>query len=468
MRKASDFVTASATGKENTRNRSGSILVIDDERGIRALCRDVLSRAGHQVDVAETASVGLAKAGASQFDLVLCDINLPDMDGLSVLVRLFEMERPPTTILITAFPSVDTAVRGMKLGARDYVTKPFTPDELRMVCNRALTEDAMRGENAELRRELANLIGISASMNELRRTIAKVADSEATVLISGASGTGKELVARALHYEGQRVGKPFVPVNCGALVGSLLESELFGHVKGAFSGADHAKQGLFVAARDGTIFLDEIGELPLELQPKLLRVLQDGEIKPVGGVKSTRVNVRVIAATNRDLAQAVNEGLFREDLYYRLNVITVEVPPLRERSDDIPLLAEHFAESVARRTGRGRIAITPDAMDWLKHQPWPGNVRQLENAVERAVILATGPSLTISDFETRTTPAPGASEPESEKEVIPEEMISLDELERIHILRVLRACSGQKTKASAILGINRTTLWKKLRQYGIE
>ncbi len=454
--------------RAHPQNPLGTILVIDDERGIRALCRDVLSRAGHRVEVAETGSAGLAKAAATQFDLIFCDINLPDMNGLEVLEGLFEMESPPTTILITAFPSVETAVRGMKLGARDYVTKPFTPDELRMVCNRALKEDALHGENVELRRELANLIGKSASMSRLRATIAKVAGSDATVLITGDSGTGKELVARALHYEGQRVGKPFVPVNCGALVGSLLESELFGHVKGAFSGADNAKLGLFVAAGDGTIFLDEIGELPLELQPKLLRVLQDGEVKPVGGVESTRVDVRVIAATNRDLAQAVTDGSFREDLYYRLNVITIDVPPLRERRDDIPLLAEYFAEKVARRTGRGSIPISSEAMEWLSRQPWPGNVRQLENAVERAVVLAGGPGLEVADFETRATPAPGANAPESEKEVGPDELISLDELERIHILRVLRACSGQKTKASAILGINRTTLWKKLRQYDIE
>ncbi|MCG8420630.1 MAG: sigma-54 dependent transcriptional regulator [Proteobacteria bacterium] len=458
----------SASSNASVRARAGTILIIDDERGIRALCRDVLSRTGHRVEVAETGSSGLARASSDRFDLVFCDINLPDIDGLSVLSRLLQLDVPPTVILITAFPSVETAVRGMKLGARDYVTKPFTPDELRMVCDRALTEDAMRGENAELRRELANLIGRAPGMEDLRATIAKVAGSDATVLISGESGTGKELVARALHYEGQRVGLPFVPVNCGALVGSLLESELFGHVRGAFSGADQDKQGLFVAASGGTILLDEIGELPLELQPKLLRVLQDGEVKPVGGVEPIRVDVRVIAATNRDLAQAVQKGHFREDLYYRLNVITIAVPPLRDRRDDIALLAGHFAEIAARRAGRASMQISAEAMDWLTRQSWPGNVRQLENAIERAVVLAAGPRLEVADFETRAVPAPSAGPSGEDDPVGPDELISLDEVERIHILRVLRACSGQKTKASAILGINRTTLWKKLRLYGIE
>ena len=292
-------------------SRPGRILVIDDERGIRSLCGDVLRRAGYAVETVDTGNGGLAAAAAGEpFDLVFCDINLPDVDGLTVLGQLLQRDPAPTVILITAYPSVETAVRGMKLGARDYVTKPFTPDELRMTAERALSEDAMRRENAELRRELGcgQLVGRSPEMQSLYEMIRKVARSDATVLITGESGTGKELVARALHYEGLRVGKPFVPVNCGALVESLLESELFGHVRGAFTGAEAPKQGLFVAASGGTLFLDEIGELPLQLQPKLLRALQDGEIKPVGGVEPTRVDVRVIAATNRDLHQGVDEA----------------------------------------------------------------------------------------------------------------------------------------------------------------
>jgi DNA-binding NtrC family response regulator len=448
---------------------SGRILVVDDERGIRSLCGDVLRRAGHHVELAETGRAGVAAAAAgAPFDLVFCDINLPDIDGLEVLSQLLARKPAPTVILITAYPSVETAVRGMKLGARDYVTKPFTPDELRMTAERALGEDALRRENAELRQALAwsDLVGRSAAMLALRETIAKVARSDATVLITGESGTGKELVARALHYEGARAGKPFVPVNCGALVESLLESELFGHVRGAFTGADATKQGLFVAASSGTLFLDEIGELPLPLQPKLLRALQDGEIKPVGGIESSRVDVRVVAATNRDLRQAISEGSFREDLYYRLNVITIEVPPLRERREDVAALARHFAERAAARGGGQRPELTDGALDWLAQQSWPGNVRELENAVERAVVLAAGSRLDVDDFRPRNpslAPLPSAS---SDAEL--NKLASLDELERAHILRVLAACDNQKTRAAAILGINRTTLWKKLREYGLE
>ncbi|WP_428265431.1 sigma-54-dependent transcriptional regulator [Haliangium sp.] len=459
------------SAKEQPPARKARILVVDDERGIRALCSDVLRRGGHEVEVADTGTAGLAAAKARRFDLIFCDINLPGQDGLSMLPSLLAREDPPTVILITAYPSVETAVKGMKLGARDYLAKPFTPDELRMVCGRALSEDAMRRENAELRAELAygNLIGRSPAMMHLKETVAKVAGADINVLIIGESGTGKELVARALHYQGPRASRPFMPVNCGALVDNLLESELFGHVRGAFTGAEQAKQGLFVAAGGGTLFLDEIGELPLALQPTLLRALQDGEIKPVGGVEARRVDVRVVAATNRDLQQAVAAGGFREDLYYRLNVITIDVPPLRDRRDDIPHLAQHFAAAAAHRARRACPDISPAAIEWLQAQAWPGNVRQLENAMERAVVLAAGNTLVVDDFQPRTAvkspaPPPAGSKPADD----PEAMLSLDDLERIHILRVLEACSGQKTKASAILGINRTTLWKKLRQYGIE
>jgi DNA-binding NtrC family response regulator len=444
--------------------RPRSILVVDDERGIRSLCGDVLRRAGYAVETAESGEAGLALAAERSFDLVLCDINLPGIDGLGVLEKLVGGAAPPTVILITAYPSVETAVKGMKLGARDYITKPFTPDELRLVARRALDEDELRRENAELRRELAygNLIGESEPMGRLRDTISKVARSDATILVTGESGTGKELVARAIHYEGDRAGKSFVAVNCGALVGNLLESELFGHVRGAFTGADRAKRGLFLAAHEGTLFLDEIGELPVELQPKLLRALQEGEIKPVGGLESEKVDVRLIAATNRDLRQLVSEGRFREDLYYRLNVITIEVPPLRDRKADVPALVSHFAERSAVRARIGRPEVTEAALEWLKGQPWPGNIRELENAVERAVVLSSGPRLDVEDFKPRTASAPHPA-PED-----PDRLLSLEELERQHILRVLSSCEGQKTKAAAILGINRTTLWKKLRHYGVE
>ena len=447
---------------------------MDDEDGIRRLCADVLRRAGHEVEVAETSAAAVAACKAREFDLVFCDINLPDFDGIQAMEAVRRDSGAPTFILITAYPSVETAVRGMKLGARDYIAKPFTPDELRMVAERALSEDALRRENSELRSELAfgNLLGESEPMRALVQTIAKVARADATVLVTGESGTGKELVARAIHYEGERAGRPFVAVNCGAHVGSLLESELFGHVRGAFTGADQAKQGLFVSARRGTIFLDEVGELPLDLQPKLLRALQDGEVKPVGGTSSSRADTRVIAATNRDLEERVRSGAFREDLFYRLNVINIEVPPLRERSADIPVLAEHFAARAALRMRSPRPALARSAIDWLASQPWPGNIRELENAVERAVVLASGPVLEAADFapRKRASSAPNAGAP-VHRAADPdrlEDLPSLEELERHHIERVLEAASGHKTKAAAVLGINRTTLWKKLRQYDLE
>ncbi|MCB9573460.1 MAG: sigma-54-dependent Fis family transcriptional regulator [Kofleriaceae bacterium] len=449
-----------------------AILVIDDERGIRALCQDTLRRAGLDCEVADCAAAGLAAVGRRRFDLVFCDINLPDQDGISLLPRLLSTgEAAPTVILITAFPSVDTAVKGMKLGARDYLAKPFGPDELRMVARRALDEDALRRQNRELRERLAygGLIGESTAMLELRRTVDKVAGSGATVLVTGESGTGKELVARALHYAGDRASGPFVPVNCGALVESLLESELFGHLRGAFTGADRDKRGLFVAAHGGTLFLDEIGELPLELQPKLLRALQEGEIKPVGGTEPIKVDVRVVAATNRDLREQIAAGRFREDLFYRLAVITIDVPPLRSRRDDVAALARFFADGAAHRARRGRVELSAAAIAWLEAQDWQGNVRELENCLERAVVLASGDVIDVDDVRPRSAagaaaPRGGAITTATSLDAVP----TLDELERAHILRVLELCENQKTKAAALLGINRTTLWKKLRQYGLE
>jgi DNA-binding NtrC family response regulator len=448
------------------------ILVVDDERGVRMLMSDVLARAGYAVTAVESGEEALAQCQERVYDLILADVNLPGIDGIEVLRRL-RAERPDVlVVLITGFPSIENAVRGMKEGARDYVTKPFSPDELRLVVARAIEERELRRENAELRRELAygNLIGRSSRMRDLFASIEKVARADTTVLLTGESGTGKELVARALHYHGPRAARPFVAVNCGALVGSLLESELFGHVRGAFTGADRAKRGLFLAADHGTLFLDEIGELAPELQPKLLRALQEGEIKPIGGLETVKVDVRVIAATNRDLERDVAAGRFREDLYYRLNVIALAIPPLRDRADDIPLLAEHFVARAAEKAHRGRPAISEAALAHLAGLSWPGNVRELKNAVERAVVLASGDVLGPSDF----SPIGGAPV-RAVAPVVPTASgdyayatTSLEDLERQHILRILELAEGQKARAAAILGINRTTLWKKLRQYGVE
>jgi DNA-binding NtrC family response regulator len=447
-----------------------AILVVDDERGIRALCSDVLGRAGYEVETVDSAAGAVAAVARRRFDLILCDINLPDQDGVSLLPKLLaprgDDTPPPAVLLITAYPSIDTAVRGMKLGARDYIGKPFSPDELRLVVRRALDEDELRRAHGELTKRLAygSMIGDSPAMQQLRQTIDKVAPSDATVLITGESGTGKELVARALHFAGRRASRAFMPVNCGALVGTLLDSELFGHVRGAFTGADTAKRGLFLAADGGTLFLDEIGELPLELQPKLLRALQDGEVKPVGGTAAIRVDARVIAATNRALEEACKSGTFREDLYYRLAVITIEVPPLRSRPGDIAPLARHFAEEAALRAEKSRPALTDAAIAHLQAHTWPGNVRELENTIERAVILASGDVIDAADVAGPRPATAAAGLTTFTGDHVP----TLDELERTHILKVLELCEGQKTKAASMLGINRTTLWKKLRQYGIE
>ena len=444
----------------------GRILVVDDERGVRTLCADLLARAGYEPVTASSAEEALGIADREAFDIVLADVNLGGMDGIELCKRLRAQKPEQLVILITAYPSIENAVRGMKEGARDYVTKPFSPDELRLVIARALEERALRQENAELREKLAfgGIIGGSKALQDLLRTVEKVARADATVLVVGESGTGKELFARAIHYHGPRASRPFVAVNCGALVGTLLESELFGHVRGAFTGAQTAKRGLFVAADRGTLFLDEIGELSPELQPKLLRALQEGEIKPVGGIETQKVDVRVVAATNRDLREDVRAGRFREDLYYRLNVITLEIPPLRERPEDIPPLVEHFVARAATRARKPAPEISAEAMDVLRSQPWPGNVRELANAVERAVVLG-GDVLGPADFAGRASPRIEAA---AKSEDYPFIGMSLEDLERTHIERVLNECGGQKGRAAEILGINRTTLWKKLRQYGYE
>jgi DNA-binding NtrC family response regulator len=440
--------------------------VVDDERGVRTLCADLLVRAGYEPVTCASAEEALELTGKESFDVVLADVHLGGLDGIELCKRLRAAKADQIVILITAYPSIENAVHGMKEGARDYVTKPFSPDELRIVVARALEERALRRENAELRDRLAfgEIIGHSRVLDELLRTVEKVARADATVLIVGESGTGKELFARAIHFHGPRAARPFVAVNCGALVGTLLESELFGHVRGAFTGAASAKRGLFVAADRGTLFLDEIGELAPELQPKLLRALQEGEIKPVGGLETQKVDVRVVAATNRDLREDVRAGRFREDLYYRLNVITLEIPPLRERPEDIPPLCEHFVKRAATRARKPAPEISAEAMAAVMALPWPGNVRELANAVERAVVLG-GEVLVAADFAGRASPRVEAA---VKSPGYPFLGMSLEEVERMHIERVLGEVTGQKGRAAEILGINRTTLWKKLRQYGYE
>ena len=450
------------------------ILVVDDERGVRTFCSDLLRRAGHQVETADSGPAALTLLAEQEFDVVLADINMPRMDGIDLCHRARQERPDQIVILITGYPSIENAVRGMKEGARDYVTKPFTPDELRLVVDRALKERELQEENERLRREmrgqhgLDTIIGISPPMHQLFDTARKVARSDTTVLIEGESGTGKELFARALHVHSSRATQPFVTVNCGSLVGSLMESELFGHVKGAFTGAHVNKVGLVTVANRGTLFLDEIGELPLDLQPKLLRLLQEGEVKPVGGVETRKVDVRAVAATNRKLAQDVKDGRFREDLYYRLNVICLKLPPLRDRREDIPLLVDRFLRAYAAKARKEIDGISEAGLQHLQQQPWPGNVRELQNSVERAVILTSNRVIGVEDLTPMgAPPLPGSSAVSAPAAPAPYPFanMTLEEVERRHIEHSMRALSGQKTKVAEVLGINRTTLWKKLRQY---
>jgi len=449
-----------------------SILVVDDERGIRALCGDVLGRAGYEVETVDSAAGAIAAVTRRRFDLILCDINLPDQDGVSLLPRLLaprgDDTPPPAVLLITAYPSIDTAVRGMKLGARDYLGKPFSPDELRLVVRRALDEDELRRAHGELTKRLAygSMIGDSPAMQQLRATIDKVAQSDATVLIAGESGTGKELVARALHFAGRRASRAFMPVNCGALVGTLLDSELFGHTRGAFTGADTAKRGLFVAADSGTLFLDEIGELPLELQPKLLRALQDGEVKPVGGTASIRVDARVIAATNRTLTDGIKNGTFREDLYYRLAVVPIEMPPLRGRREDIPVLAEHFLQQVCADNMRKQKRIVPSAMTLLMQHDWPGNVRELKNVVERLAIL-TGDAELITEADVGDAlPRVKSVKAEHARGTPFKDLVAA--AERDIIIAALEANDHHVSNTARELQLERSHLYKKMRALGID
>jgi len=451
---------------------SNSILVVDDDRGVRTLSADILRRAEYRVETADSAAVALGLFEKGEFDAVLADIKMPGMDGIELCKRMIAARPDQIVILVTGYPSIDTAVRGMKEGAKDYITKPFTPDEIRLVLARALKERELQEENERFRRDLRSkhgldaIIGVSPCMRRLFDTARKVSRSDTTVLVHGESGTGKELFARAIHVHSLRAARPFVTVNCGSLVGTLLESELFGHVRGAFTGAHVSKMGLVTSADRGTLFLDEVGELALDLQPKLLRLLQEGEVKPVGGLETRKVNVRAVAATNRDLSVAVEEKRFREDLFYRLNVVELRVPPLRERREDIPLLVDRFLRTSAVKARKRIDGITDGALEYLQAAPWPGNVRQLENVIERAVILSGGSVIEVGDVtdnpdEVEQVPASGRMAPPP----YPFAGQSLEEVERQHIEHVMRETGGQKTRAAEMLGINRTTLWKKLRQY---
>jgi len=441
-----------------------SLLVVDDELTTRNICKDVASDAGLQVYAAPTTEDALGILDQFPVDIVVTDLKVPQMGGLELLKRIRANNPEIAVMVLTQYGTIATAVEATRLGASDYVTKPFHVEELRVKLDRLLHTIEVAQENRLLREELRSrpgfggLVGVSPRMERVYKLIQKVAQHTYPVLILGESGTGKELVARSIHFSGLRKNKPFAPVDCSALVPTLIESELFGYVKGAFTGAQHSKQGLFEAAGDGTLFLDEIGELPIDLQSKLLRALQEREIKPVGSNERVSIRARIIAATNRDLESAIRTGAFRQDLYFRLNVVQIKLPPLRERKADIPLLVSTFLEKFSDPV-RPIHTISEDAMRRIMAYDWPGNIRELENAIERAVALGSGPILHLNDFPSNLQYAA------SEKLADIDELVPLETLERRAIFRALQETSGDKLAAARLLGIGKTTLYRKLKQY---
>ncbi len=444
------------------------ILIVDDEPAARTTLAIILRKRGHRVSQADGAKAAARVLAETAFDLVVTDLRMPDGDGLEVLRTAKALSPETAVILLTAYAGWESAKEAMRLGAFDYFEKGKEPDELLLRIDKALTEKGLRRENENLRRQvrerysLPGIIAHSKEMQQVLDLVLRVAPTSATVLIQGESGTGKELIAKAIHHASPRAEKSFVAVNCGALPEALLESEMFGHVKGAFTGATAHKKGLFEEAHSGTFFLDEIGELPPALQVKFLRVLQEGEVRRVGSNQSTTVDVRVLAATNRDPGQLMQQGKFREDLFYRLNVIPVIIPPLRERRDDIPALAEHFLGQFGQRQGRS-LQLSAEAMACLLRYPWPGNVRELENAMERTAILAQTETIGPDALPLHIA----AGNPLGPSPSLPPEL-TLAEVEKVHILQTLERVGWNHSRGAEVLGIGRTSLWRKLKEYQIE
>ena len=445
------------------------ILIVDDDSPHRSMLRTVLRGWGYAVEEAEDGAAAVEQVKARAFDAVLTDVRMARLDGIAALREIREWNPSIPDLIMTAWSSVQNAVDALRLGAYDYLTKPLELDELKLALERALDHTRLARESQEPGRAQSEasslLLGRSEAMRELVEMVETVAPTEATVLVSGESGTGKELVARAIQAASTRRDKPFVTINCAALAENLLESELFGHEKGAFTGADRRREGRFVQAHGGTLFLDEIGEMPLSLQAKLLRVLQQGEVQRVGCDETIKVDVRVIAATNRVLADEVAAGRFREDLFYRLNVIGLEVPPLRARREDIPLLASTFLERHAAANRKTIKGFTPQAMDAMLRYGWPGNVRELENAVERAVILSGGEYVAERALPLAVQNAPV---PDADGEELALGSMSLEDVERKAIEATLRETEDNKSEAARRLGITRATLHSKLKKYGLE
>ncbi|GAC1663438.1 MAG: sigma-54 dependent transcriptional regulator [Candidatus Acidiferrum sp.] len=445
------------------------LLVVDDEQSIRRLCMTIGNSLGFTCAEAESAEAALARLDAVTPDLLLTDLKLPSQSGVELLKQTKALLPRTEVAIMTGHGSIESAVDAMKLGAYDYIEKPFRVEKMRVLLQRMAEKVRLVSENAFLRERVSTednldgIIGSSANIQDVLRMIARLKDARTPVLISGESGTGKELVARAIHFRGSMAQTPFVAVDCGSLVPTLMESELFGYEKGAFTGAMKTKAGLFQAANGGTIFLDEIGELPLEMQAKLLRALQEKEIRPVGSNEKVNVDVRVIAATNRDLESAYRAGTFRKDLYFRLNVVTVHVPALRDRRSDVPMLVHHFLDRYAPGS---TIQVTAGAMKSLLHYDWPGNVRELENCVARAVTLGDGRVIDVADLPPSMR---GEQQDSVASAQVPASLstTALAEMERMTILRVFEQANGDKALAGKMLGISRATLYRKLKRYNI-
>ncbi len=452
------------------------VLVVDDEAKIREYFSDVLRHEGFEVDTAQNGEVAINMIDQDIYDAAIIDLNMPKVDGMTVLKYLVEQSQDTIGIILTGYATIRNAVEAMKAGAFDYLAKPVKMEEVLMVINRALEFRDIKRENLALKNQLRkkykfeNFVGDSPQMDKVFRIIEKVADTDSTVLILGESGTGKELVARAIHYNSMRRDKPLIPVNCGAIPEELLESELFGHEKGAFTNAIRTRIGRFEMSNGGTIFLDEIAEMSPHLQVKLLRILQEQEFERLGGTKTIKCDIRVIAATNKNLDKLVEKGSFREDLYYRLKVIPVEIPPLRERRSDIPLLIHHFLEMMSKSRGKKIKGISKDVVKAFMDYDWPGNVRELENIIERMVILSDGDELTVQDIPDRILQRhPGEDMGQA---IIPDDGFSLsnaiNEYERLLIIRALEKADWVKNRAAKLLNMNRTTLVEKIKKQGIE
>lgn len=441
-----------------------NILIVEDEELMRSILRRLLEAEGFAVLTADSAETALRIFSSAEVSVTLSDIKMAGMDGIELLDQIKTIDRDALVIIMTAFSSVDSAIAALRKGAYDYITKPFVNDDLVKTVRNAIAQHDLFRENRALRRELNReskfdeMIGKSTGLKGVTELIEKIADTNTTVLIQGESGTGKELVARALHFNSRRAGHPFLAVNCGAIPEDLLESELFGHSKGAFTGAVNDKAGLFRAASGGTVFLDEIAELPLALQSKLLRAIQEREVTPVGTSTPVKFDARIVAATNRDLEKEVSDGRFREDLFYRLNVVEIDLPSLRERTEDIPLLARYFSGRTARGQNLPEKPITIPAMEALTAYEWPGNIRELENAVERAFILS-GDEITVADLPKKVVS-------DTFKQVQQDvEMRSLEDVERDYVAEVMTAFDNDKVRAARVLGIDLSTLYRKLKRY---